>query len=206
MSEEEKIKKIRDRIIAQAKKKADEIINEAEREAKRIIEEAISEAKHKAEVILRRGVEESQAYKRRKIAEATLKWRIEYIKSREKFIEEVFRKANEELQNLVRTDKYRKVIKNLILDALNVLGSGEYEVIIAGDTAVSIDLNEIARLSKEKLGIDVKLSMASERVRSMGGVIVRTKDLSFVVDNTFEARLKRMYEPLRVQVARMLFK
>ena len=206
MSSDDKIKKIKERIIAQAKQKADEIKKNAQEEAEKIIERAIAEAKHKAEVILRRGVEEAQAYKRRKIAEATLKWRIEYIKSREKFIEDTFDRAMKQLENIVKSSKYPDIVKTLILDALSVLDSGEYDIIIAGDTSVNVDLEEIARLSKENFGINVKLTLCDERISSIGGIIVRSKDLSFTIDNTFEARLKRLYEPLRVQVARLLFK
>ncbi|MHA1832546.1 MAG: V-type ATP synthase subunit E family protein [Candidatus Baldrarchaeia archaeon] len=40
----------------------------------------------------------------------------------------------------------------------------------------------------------------------MGGVIVRSKDQLLTVDNTFEARLERLREQLRVNIANLLFK
>ncbi len=62
-----------------------------------------------------------------------------------------------------------------------------------------------AEISKEE-GINIHLSLSTERIKASGGVIVRRKDGKVEVNNTFEKRMERFMPILRENVARILWK
>ncbi len=55
-------------------------------------------------------------------------------------------------------------------------------------------------------GVEIDLALSEERIRSVGGVIVRRKDGKIVVDNTLEQRLGRFSTNVREDIVKELFK
>ena len=54
------------------------------------------------------------------------------------------------------------------------------------------------------LGREVSVDVAQEDLKARGGLVVRGKGTRELVDQTFEARLGRLWEDIRGQVADML--
>ncbi len=87
--------------------------------------------------------------------------------------------------------------------------SEELEVLVSEEDANFVSqslLDKIsAEISKEE-GINIHLSLSTERIKASGGVIVRRKDGKVEVNNTFEKRMERFMPILRENVARILWK
>jgi vacuolar-type H+-ATPase subunit E/Vma4 len=58
---------------------------------------------------------------------------------------------------------------------------------------------------RKKSGREIHVAVADEPTSQAGGVIVETTDGRERVDNTFAARLARMKEEVRFDVAKLLF-
>ena len=198
--------KIEEIIINEAKEKAENIIVKAREEAKKVLGKAEQEAKREAEEIISKKKTDAEAQARRILSEAKLEARLKILNAKEQLISEAFDKALEKLKEFSQSAQYKTALENLIKDAAIIIRGGDLEVLLPENTNVNIDLSKIAKKIEEQTGIKTSLNISKERIRSIGGVIVRSKDRLLTVDNTFEARLERLREQLRVNVANLLFK
>ena len=198
--------KIEEIIINEAKEKAENIIVKAREEAKKVLGKAEQEAKREAEEIISKKKTDAEAQARRILSEAKLEARLKILNAKEQLISEAFDKALEKLKEFSQSAQYKTALENLIKDAAIIIRGGDLEVLLPENTNVNIDLSKIAKEVEEQTGVKTSLNISKERIRSIGGVIVRSKDRLLTVDNTFEARLERLREQLRVNVANLLFK
>jgi len=198
--------KIEEIIINEAKEKAENIIVKAREEAKKVLGKAEQEAKREAEEIISKKKTDAEAQARRILSEAKLEARLKILNAKEQLISEAFDKALEKLKEFSQSAQYKTALENLIKDAAIIIRGGDLEVLLPENTNVDLDLSKIAKEVEEQTGVKTSLNISKERIRSIGGVIVRSKDRLLTVDNTFEARLERLREQLRVNVANLLFK
>ena len=202
----EQVEKIEEIIINEAKEKAENIIAKAKEKAKKVLDEAKREAEKEAEEIINKRKTEAEAEARRILSEAKLEARLKILNAKEQLISEAFDEAIKNLKEFSQSTQYKNALEDLIKDAAIIMGGGDLEVLLPENTNVDLDLSKIAKEVGNQTGVKTSLSISKERIRSIGGVIVRSKDRLLTVDNTFEARLERLREQLRVNVANLLFK
>ncbi|MBS7249093.1 MAG: V-type ATP synthase subunit E [Candidatus Freyarchaeota archaeon] len=204
--ESERLKKIKDKIEKDAEERASQIIEKAKIRAKEIEEEAISKAEKRAEEIIRRGMEEAERYKRRRLAEAKLKAKQRITKAREQLIEQTFQKANEKLKELTATPKYKSVLEALIQKAAIGVGGGELEILVPkGHEKHISDISSIAEKVQSETKNPTHITISKETIEAVGGCLVRRKDGSIYIDNTFESIMERNMKELRIKAARTIF-
>lgn len=202
----EQIEKIEEIIINEAKAKAEEIITKAKEKAQKILDEAKREAEKEANEIINRRKADAEARARRIMSEARLEARLKLLNAKEEVISNVFDTALERLKEFCQTPEYKEVLENLIKDAAITIGGGNLEVLLSENTNIEPDLSKIAKEVEKQTGTATSIVLSKDKVKSIGGAIVRSLDQSFTLDNTFEARLERVREQLRVSVANVLFK
>jgi len=202
----EQIEKIEEIIINEAKAKAEEIITKAKEKAQKILDEAKREAEKEVNEIINRRKADAEARARRIMSEARLEARLKLLNAKEEVISNAFDTALERLKELCQTPEYKEVLENLIKDAAITIGGGNLEVLLSENTNIEPDLSKIAKEVEKQTGTATSIVISKDKVKSIGGAIVRSLDQSFTVDNTFEARLERVREQLRVSVANVLFK
>ena len=202
----EQIEKIEEIIINEAKAKAEEIITKAKEKAQKILDEAKREAEKEVNEIINRRKVDAEARARRIISEARLEARLKLLNAKEEVISNAFDTALERLKEFCQTPEYKEVLENLIKDAAITIGGGNLEVLLSENTNIEPDLSKIAKEVEKQTGTATSIVISKDKVKSIGGAIVRSLDQSFTVDNTFEARLERVREQLRVSVANVLFK
>ena len=85
--------------------------------------------------------------------------------------------------------------------------NSELEVILSEEDASYVNKSLLKELSDEisAEGVNVRLSLSGERIKSAGGVIVRGKDGKIAVNNTFEQRMIRFSTSLREDIVKTLF-
>jgi len=200
------VEKIEEIIINEAKAKAEEIIAKAKEKIQKLLDDAKKEAEKEVNDIINKQKADAEAHARRILSEARLEARLKLLNAKEDIISDVFNEALERLKEFAQSPNYKETLENLIKDAALIIGGGNLEVLLPENTNIKPDLSKIAKEIEKQTGTTISLVISKDKVKSIGGVMVRSKDLSFTVDNTFEARLERMREQLRVGVANILFK
>ena len=110
----------------------------------------------------------------------------------EEAVDKVFSTALDQIANVDRSGDYSNLIKNLIEEATQILGSSE----------ISIYTN-----AKDKDVVQSALSqftgaeLSSETIDCLGGIKVKSKDGTMTFDNTLDARIERLKPLIRKEIA-----
>lgn len=86
----------------------------------------------------------------------------------------------------------------------------ELEVLLSEEDAVASYIDEallksLADEISQDSGVNLRLALSDERIKSAGGVVVRRKDGKIEVNNTFEQRMVRLSTSLREEIVKTLF-
>jgi V/A-type H+-transporting ATPase subunit E len=206
VGEADRLKKIEKRIIGEAEEKTKSITKEADKIRRDALEQRRKEGEAEAEKITRSGTEEGDSLKRQKVAEARLKAKQMITAAKEVLINEAIEKSKQQLSELTRSKDYDKILGKLVEEGAIGLGGGELEIVVpVKDQNTSIDLSSIARRVEKATGGKTTLTMAKEKLNSIGGAVIRRTDGSVLIDNTFEARIDRSLRDIRMRIAKILF-
>ncbi len=174
-----------ERIIGEAKKKSEEIIKKSEKDGKKRYEELIIQGKKNAEL-----------EKQRIIANARLQAKKLILETKESIIEKTFSLAEKKLRDIVSSDEYESILRKLIEEAISSIPDKQLQILCD-----ERDRELLRKIIKEF----PRVELSEENISTIGGIIVKSKDGRIQVDNTFETRIERMKNDLRVKVARILF-
>ena len=205
MPAEEGAKLIAHDILREAEEKAAGVIREAERERAMLLDSARMSAKEEGE----REVEEALARGRQVYEELMAKGRVEakkeVLQKKEELIAGVFKSAEEKLRAHVRSKQYEKDLLRIAVDACGKLGSGG-AIIRANQRDLELLKRFAGEMERELSGggKTVRISFG-EPIQTIGGVVVSSPDGKVEIDETFEGRIRREFEVLRVKVAKVLF-
>ena len=206
-----------EKIKGEANAEYERMISEAKENANKKLEEARKELelqkKRFIEAEERKGVEEKERMIRAARQHARkLKWMVE-----EEMIEKAFEEAVKRMKKVKRAgfkgDPYPNILAGLIKDgALSIAAGGsegaELELMLSEEDASYIDqplLKRITDAIRTDKGVNLRLSLSGERIKSAGGVIVRRKDGKIEVSNTIEQRMARFSTGLREDIVKTLF-
>lgn len=213
----------------------EEIVERINSEVNAEKETVLSEAKGKAEVKIKEAKEEIEFRKQQFVDAEEWKGhenkerivraaRLRAKKLRWDAEEGLIGKALAEAMNRIpavksegfKGEAYSNLLAGLIQDAaLSIIAGGgvvnsELEVVVSAEDAAAEYVNPamLKALSDEisKGGVKIGLSLADERPKTAGGVIVRKKDGTIIVNNTLEQRMKRFSTSLREDIVKALFK
>ena len=110
----------------------------------------------------------------------------------EEAVNKVFSKALDQIANADRSGDYSNLIKTLIEEATQILGTSE----------ISISTN-----TKDKDVVQSTLSqfsgaeLSSETFDCLGGIMAKSKDGTMTFDNTLDARIERLKPLIRKEIA-----
>ncbi len=208
---ESEAQKITDQILTDAKEDAKSIIIDARKEAEMMQERQGELGRQKAaervSSIVGKARNESDITRGMVFTDIRRKagWMI--LSEKERLITNVLDEAKSRLTALAKTEKYMPELERMILDAGIALGGGELQVLLnERDSALPLKLNAISKAVSEKTGNRTELKLSKERTKASGGVVVKSTDGKVILDNTFEAMLKRRERELCLKIARILFK
>jgi len=165
--------------------RVNEIISEADREVSRIrrlrlkkIEDAI-----KSECT-------STVYS------ASLKAKNELIKAQEETVDEAFRLAKQRLSGLHSNEEYPKVFELLLDECMEVLD---------GEVVLQVRADDRDLVDKLMANRDVPYSVSETPLEASGGLVAGSPDGEVIVYNSFESRLDKAKETLRLEISNALF-
>jgi len=206
-----------ERIKEEAKEEQERILREARAQVEELVKNAkadIEERKKRfIEAESRKAAENKERIIRAKRLDAKkFRWDVE-----EKAIKRAFEEALKRVQRVkeegFRGKSYPGILAGLIKDAALSITAGserssssselELEVVLSAEDAQFVTGEMLKEISGE-VGCEVRLS--KERIKTVGGVIVRRSDGRIEVNNTFEERMKRLYPGLREDIVKVLFR
>ncbi len=196
---------IADDIINEAKEKAADIVRRAKKEARTLLDAARFGAKEEMGHEMKEARAQGKHVYDGVLAEGRMKAKREMLQKREELINEVFREAEKKLQAQTSSKKYEEDLIHITVGACKKLGSEK--VIIRANR------RDLKLLEKSKDTITRELGGGKRAVnisfgapiQAIGGVRVRTPDGKIEIDETFEGKMRREFETLRVKIAKVLF-
>jgi vacuolar-type H+-ATPase subunit E/Vma4 len=200
------ISNIIDIINTKTTEKENEIIQDAERHRRIKLEEAERRASEAADVITKKAELQAKSELSRYDASAKLKSKYQLLNSKEALIEDALKATVQKLDSIVGKAEYKRVLARLAIDGAIALHADTLELVLPKNHTSYLDLAEIETAVSKETKKKTKMSISKENVRSKGGLIIRTPDSKRLVDNTFEARLERLENKARVEIASILFK
>ncbi len=203
------LQKIIQQIEEKSENRKEAILQEAREKAEEKKESAKKEAEREKEKIIEKGKREAEIRGRRILAGVRQENRQKKLSIKEDIIQEVWEKSEDELFSLKDNEgKYRNVLKHLIEEGGKALDGGELIVRISEDDDGIFSkkiLKDISKEISEEIGEKTSIEVSSDLSGSKGGVVIEKKQGNVSIDNTFEARIKRMKQSLRPKLAEILF-
>jgi len=190
---------VTEKILADAGAEAQKITGEAkekENAEQAEFQQQLDEHNKQTKTLAKKASEDKKAHI---LAAARMDIAKEYLARKRKVLDEVFREAQQQLQNLSDED-YQKLCSKLILEAVE---TGDEEVIV-DNNETRIDHNFIKQINR-KLGPGYKgnLRLADERQNLEGGFILRRGKIKNNV--SFEVLLAQARKELEIELAKELF-
>ena len=191
------------------KTKVNSIISSAVKRAKEIIETRKTMARERA----RRMVEE-EIFRRRSLELGAIekKKRTELLKAKYEVINEIKKIAEDKIMKIVRGENpqynYYDILYNLIKRA--VIDIEEDEIYIYANERdaefLKDKLAEIEQKISKELNRNVKLYVANENIKCIGGIIAKNKSGNKVFYGTLDGKLKIVFERKINYINKELFK
>jgi V/A-type H+-transporting ATPase subunit E len=202
LRDDEGARLIVEEILKEAKEKATQLIEEAQKEAKSILNRARLAAKEEMEREVREAKTKGEQVYRAMLAEGRLKAKKEVLRKREELVSEVFEQAKERLAKYASSEKYKRDLIRIAAEACKKLNSDRV-VIHANERDLKLLERHLHELIRAAGGL-TSVSLG-EPIQTIGGVRVGTANGKMEIDDTFEARMNREFEALRIKVAKALF-
>lgn len=191
-------------IMADARRRAERIRHRAERDAEQITGQAEKEAQAERDRVLeaaRRRVAREQEVMHARIEHELVELR---LRVRHEMVEHVRSEAEDRLAELARTEEHRPVLVRLALLAIQAMTGGEFRLMLRPEDrdrwheGLAAEIQEAAGA---ELGREVRVQVAQDTIPALGGLVVTGANGHESADQTFDARLRRLWDQIRTQVA-----
>ncbi|TFG06338.1 hypothetical protein EU522_01735 [Candidatus Thorarchaeota archaeon] len=182
------------KIVSDAETYKNERIRRAKERAETIVENASTKADNEVKL-------EISKYE----ASAILKQKYMILNTKEGIMKEVLDSAWDQATKRVGKADYKMILTRLAVQGGAALDVDEIEILLPDGIKTTIDEDEVAKAIKEQTGRTPSVKISKEKIRASGGLIVRAKDGTKWVDNTFEARQERHDSDIRDAIATILF-
>lgn len=142
--------------------------------------------------ILSDGKKEAEKIEKQIIGSADIEARNKQLMALEEAVGKVFSKALDQIANADRSGDYSNLIKTMIEEATQILGTSEITV-----STNAKDKDVVQSTLSQFSGAE----MSSETIDCLGGVVVKSKDGAMTFDNTIDARIERLKPLIRKEIA-----
>ncbi len=198
---------LEEEILADARRRAERALQHAQREADRIVAEARDVVRQDQEKLME-GVRH-RVERQERMQEARLDQELHRLRRHafEQVVERVRAEAEKELQGLADSEEGRQMLVRLAVQAVAPMRGDAFTLVLRpGDRERWGErlAEDVRSAVSSELGREVSVEVADEELKARGGLVVRGQGTRELVDQTFEARMGRLWEDIRGQVADML--
>ena len=192
-------------IEAKAAEKEDKIVRDARKLGETKLLDARKKGKAKRAAMMVEAEIQFRVDSVKRDANARLAVRHKILEAKEALITEVIELAIESLTKKHKTKDYADMLVGFAIEGGSVLAVEEVELILPKRQSLQLDLTKISREIAKRTGHKTGVSLSKEKIRSAGGVLIRSKDGTKWVDNTFEGRRDRVMREMRKLISSILF-
>ena len=181
-----------DKIIDKTEKEILSDLENSVTESKQTLDESLTKLEQEYDKIISDGNKEADKIEKQIIGSSDLDARNKELMILEEAVDKVFSTALDQIANTGRSGNYSNLIKSLLEESTQVLGTSE---IIVSTNAKDKDIVEstLSQFPGAKL--------APEKVDCLGGIIAKSKDGTMTFDNTIDARIERLKPLIRKEIA-----
>ena len=172
------------------------IQSEAQQRVAEIISEVERDAEHTRRVRLKKVEEAVRSEATAIVYSASLKAKNELIKAQEETVDEAFRTAENSLGELNKDESYPNILGVLLDEVLEFFD---------GEAVLQVRSEDRPLVEKVMAERQRPYRISDTPLESSGGLIGSSLGGKVVVSNTFEARLDKARDKLRLEISKILF-
>ncbi len=181
-----------DKILNQTEKEIESSINSALSDSHQTLDDAVPKLESEYDKILADGKKEADKIEKQITGGADIEARNKQLLVLEGSVDKVFTNALEQIANTDRSGDYANLIKSLLDESTNILGTSE--VIVYTNPK---DKDVVQSVLSEYPGSE----LSSETIECIGGVKIKSKDGAMTFDNTLNAKIERLKPIIRKDIA-----
>lgn len=201
------LSRFKEEIEKQAHEKASLVLTTGKEEASKILEAGKNEAdKFKSEMIVKARSEANQL-KIREVSRKKLSVKMDFLDTRDKVFDDILMEAKSGLQKYTKSKDYSGFLQRLLKDSARSMNGGDLIVHLRSEDKSLLSEEILKNIGKEisaEAGLTTSISVSKNDLNTLGGLKVIRSDDRLFVDNTFEARLVRMEDEIRVSLANLI--
>jgi V/A-type H+-transporting ATPase subunit E len=181
-----------DKILTKTQNNILSEIESALTDSRKNLDDSVPKLESEFDKIISDGKKEAEKIEKQIVGGADIETRNKQLMALEESVEKVFSKALEQIANTDRSGDYSNLIKTLLTESTQVLGTSEITVLTN---------------TKDKQVVQSVLSqfpgseLSSETIDCLGGIIAKSKDGAMTFDNTIDARIDRLKPLIRKGIA-----
>nr|WP_232202982.1 MULTISPECIES: V-type ATP synthase subunit E [Nitrosopumilus] len=156
------------------------------------LDDSVPKLEAEYDKILSDGKKEAEKIEKQIIGSADIEARNKQLMALEEAVTKVFSKALDQIANTDRSGDYSNLIKTMIEEATQILGTSEITV-----STNAKDKDVVQSTLSQFSGAE----MSSDTIDCLGGVVVKSKDGAMTFDNTIDARIERLKPLIRKEIA-----
>ncbi len=176
-------------------KTQDNILSEIESaltDSQQNLDDSVPKLESEFDKIIADGKKEAEKIEKQIVGGADIETRNKQLIALEESVDKVFSKALEQIANADRSGDYSNLIKTLLTESTQVLGTSEITVLTN-----TKDKDVVQSVLSQFPGSE----LSSETIDCLGGIIAKSKDGAMTFDNTINARIDRLKPLIRKGIA-----
>jgi V/A-type H+-transporting ATPase subunit E len=160
--------------------------------SKQTLDDSLPKLEQEYDKVISNGKKEADKIEKQIVGSADIEARNKQLLLLEEAVEKVFSKALDQISNVDRSGDYSNLIKSLLKESTQILGTSEITVFTnAKDKGVV--QSALSKFSGAEL--------SSDTIDCIGGIIAKSKDGTVKFDNTLDARIERLKPLIRKEIA-----
>lgn len=161
-------------------------------DSQKVLDDSIPKLEGEYDKIIADGKKEADKIEKQIIGSADIESRNKQLMALEDAVDKVFTKALDQVANADRSGDYSNLIKSLLDESTQILGTSE---IVVSSNANDKDVvqSTLSQFPGSELSPDT--------IDCLGGIIVKSKDGAMTFDNTLDARIERLKPLIRKEIA-----
>lgn len=180
-----------DKILNQTEKDIIYNIDSALTESHQALEDAVPKLEGEFDKIVADGKKEADKIEKQIIGGADIEARNKQLLALENSVDKVFTNALDQIANADRNGDYANLIKSLLDESTQILGTSEV-IVFTNSKDRDVVQSTLSGFSGSELSPD--------SIECLGGVIIKSKDGSMTFDNTLDARIERLKPLIRKEI------
>lgn len=180
------------KILEQTEKSVISNVESALSESLKTLDDSVPKLEQEYDKILADGKKEADKIEKQIMGSADIEARNKQLMALEDAVDKVFSKALDQIANADRSGDYSNLIKTMIEEATQILGTSEITV-----STNTKDKDVVQSTLSQFSGAE----LSSDTIDCLGGVVVKSKDGAMTFDNTIDARIERLKPLIRKEIA-----